>query len=125
MSREQNYFPPSGTKYKWSPKTLRHSPWYCSITDQHKTSKGLQYWPANVSATVWLKNGEYFYKVVVTKWDGKLKSQAIFLEKSTDALEACLKAEKIGDREIKKLFTKWVVEALKNKWRPPAQDTFT
>lgn len=112
MSREQDYFPPSGTKFTWGEKSLNYSPWRCNLIDQ-KYPK-LWTWPARIDLIVDLVNGKYKWTVEVTPFKG---GRYVIKGQSICALKACLAAEKAGEKELKKMFPKWVITALKNGWR--------
>lgn len=115
MSVNQNYFPPRGTRLKWGTKPLNHSPWYCNVKDQMFPNTA--HWTMNISCYVELHNDGFFhFRVEVCDWNFQRKT---FSGKSKDALSACLEAERVGLTKIKKLTPRWVLTALKNKWRPP------
>lgn len=107
MSREQDYFPPSGTKYKWQPKALQHSGWSV-VTWEH--------WPAAVRAYVDLIDGWYLWRVEVTDWRHK---RLVIKGQAKDDLLACLQAESICEAEKKRLWLPWMKKAVEAGWRPP------
>lgn len=119
MSFEQKYFPPNKTKWEWGAKQLTYSGWVCDLSCQKE--KGLWLWPLSVILYVDLVDGRFCWCVKVHTF----KRERYDIDGSCkDPLRACRTAEKIGERELKKLIPKWVRTALKNGWRSPAQTTF-
>lgn len=114
MSREQEYFPPQGTEFKWGSKPLNYSPWHCDIGSQMEPALSL--WPMRVTALVDLRDGSYVWRVAVTDFAYK---RSYLHGSDRDALAACLEAERAGKTKLQELLPSWVREALANKWRPP------
>lgn len=112
MSFELDYFPPKGTVYRWTPKALNYSPWFCDLGG----IKGLV-WPASVFLRVDLVDGDYKWMVEVCNWRSE-RTLAYGFERSP--LEACLEAERRGVEAVVDLTPAWVRTALENGWRPPA-----
>lgn len=116
--KELNYFPPKGTKYIWSCKALNYSWWRCDLSKQKAKSKDICfYFPMYIYLNVDLIDGNYIWKVEVRNWEYEVSYKSGV---TGSALEACLAAERYGECEFKKLTPNWIVNALKNKWRPPA-----
>lgn len=107
MSRELDYFPPQGTKYKWWNKPLQHLPWGASIWE---------HWPADIVAHVSKKNGVFIWWVDVCTFNFERKC---FKGTAKKALTACLAAEKRADKEKAKIWMPWMNDAVAAGWRPP------
>jgi hypothetical protein len=108
MSYELDYFPPkpfNGTG--WGSKSLNYSPWRKSLYYNS---------PANIDLEVDLIDGMYRWSVEITDWNYK---HTRYIGKAKTAVEACKKAEKIGNEQLKLLTPDWIKTALENKWRPP------
>lgn len=112
MSRELDYFPPKPYNgHGWCSKALNYSPWHKRSYDE---------WPASVTLTVDLIDGMYKWSVDVCSWESDCTR---FVGKARTAVEACRKAEEIGDLQKSFLTPNWILIALENKWRPPASET--
>lgn len=108
MSYELDYFPPKPfDKTGWGSKSLNYSPWYKRLYDE---------WPASVTLTVDLIDGVYKWSVDVCGWEFH---RIRFVGKASSAVEACRKAEEIGELQKSCLTPDWILTALENKWRPP------
>ncbi len=116
MSREQEYFPPSGTKWKWHHKSLNYSPWSCDLSDQREPEIKFRT-PLFVYLTVDKRNERWHWRVEVTDFANKRTNLA---GSSSDPFMACEAAELFGEQELDKLLPDWVRTALTNNWRPPA-----
>ena len=109
MSYELDYFPPEPfNKNGWGSKPLNYSPWRKYLYSES---------PARISLEVDLFEGVYHWSVEVTDWNYK---HTRYIGTTMTAVEACEKAEQIGNELLKLLTPNWVISALKNKWRPPA-----
>lgn len=109
MSQGQEYFPPGGTKYKWWPKPLNHSPWGMRMWD---------YWPASIKASVNKEeDGTFHWRVEVTDFRHR---RTHLTGKESEALSACLAAEKACEEQKALLWLPWMEEAVAAGWRPPA-----
>jgi hypothetical protein len=113
MSAKYNieYLPPKGTKYKWAPPSLKHSPIRCCVE--------CLTWPQALDLSVnKLEKG----------YQGFLDFDSInmtpMVSKKTriykTALSACRAIESMGDELLKADTQPWMKKALKLKWRPPA-----
>jgi hypothetical protein len=120
MSKELDYFPPNGTKWKWESKTLQHSPWICCLSTQRE--RKLFTWPLSIVAVVDLADGLYHWTVEVCDFRGDRSALFGF---SDDPLKACLDAEKFGELRMDDLLPDWARTALVNKWRPPVSTKWT
>lgn len=122
MSREQNFFPPAGSKWKWEPKALNYSPWFCCLSDQvfRKENPDSRFLPGRMSInlTVDLIEGEYKWVVSVFRWKPQSEPERIS-GKCKTALEAVLEAERVGEAIYQELMPDWVRTALTHGWRAP------
>jgi hypothetical protein len=115
MSFELDYFPPNGTKWKWSSKALNYSPWLCNLARQKEP--GLNLWPLDVMLIVDLVKDRWVWQVEVIDFQHQ---RAIIKGAENDPLKACFAAEIAGEGVLADLLPDWVRAALANKWRPPA-----
>jgi hypothetical protein len=107
------YTPPQGTKYKWGPPPLKHSPIYCIV-----------------ECLTWPQALDIFVDKFEQGYQGYLSFSSINLgpvvRKRTrfykKALSACRAIEKMGDELLKADIQPWMRKALKLKWRPPAMN---
>jgi hypothetical protein len=113
MSRQQDYFPPQGTKFK----ALNYSPWHCDLSQQKYAKLFLH--PLNVHLYVDYdeETGMFNWTADITDW---LYQRTYMRGVRGNALKACLEAERVGGIELEKHLPRWAKTALKNKWRPPA-----
>lgn len=116
MSAELDYFPPSGTKYAWFPKTLNYSPWACRLSDLLLPK---HHWPMSITLSVDLIDGLYHWRVAVRGWRSS-DGETVIRGATKEALDACLEAERVGVAQYEKLTPEWVLKALDEGWRPPA-----
>lgn len=109
MSQELDYFPPKPfNSTGWGSKSLNYSPWRKSLYYDS---------PANIDLEVDLFDGMYRWSVEVTDWNYK---HTRYVGKTKTAVEACQKAEDMGENLLHVLTPDWIKTALQNKWRPPA-----
>jgi len=109
MSKGLNYFPPNGTKYKWWNKSLNHSPWVVRV--------GGIYYTQYVICRVDLLSGKYFGYVKFYSISGRSFDKVTRSFKNP--LSALKASETIADKFLAKDTKPWMIEAIKNKWRPP------
>ena len=108
MSYELDYFPPKPfDKSGWSSKVLQYSPWRKSLYYNS---------PANIDLQVDLFDGMYKWSVEITDWNYK---HTRYVGKAKTAVEACKKAEQVGDEQLELLIPDWIKTALQHKWRSP------
>jgi hypothetical protein len=119
MSREQDYFPPQGTKFKWGNKELKHLWWNCNLSTQKEPKLFL--FPLNVHLAVDLRDGLFHWDVKVTDF---IHNHSAFSGTSKTAIGACCQAEDVGEAELAKHLPRWVKTALRNKWRSPCPPRF-
>lgn len=109
MSKMLEYFPPKPyCDTGWKHKSLNYNPWIKYLVDQH---------PCRITLYVDLDENGYYFTVDIYDWLGRLLRTPN--EYVTSDVEACAKAELLGEKWRQKLFPEWVKTALKNKWRPP------
>jgi len=116
VSYELEYFPPVGSKFKWTPKALNYSPWACDLS--HQIDSNL--WPLLVSATVDLLEGRYKWRVDIIDWHHRRSHRE---GECDSALAAILVAESTAESEFQRLMPDWVKTALANGWRPAGPKT--
>jgi len=115
MSREQPYFPPQGTAYRWESKALQYSPWVCLLSQQKEPDLWL--FPLDVTLRVSLDDGKWRWYANMTDFH-YVRTTLSGVE--PDSLTACLTAERFGLEWLADRLPDWVRTALANKWRPPA-----
>mgnify|MGYP001335384628 CR=1 FL=1 len=115
MSFELDYFPPSGTRWQWHPKTLNYSPWYCNFSKQREPELNL--WPMSINLQVDRKGEKWVWIVDVINFQHE---RSHVRGEAGTSLEACLAAEAAGQTLLNDLLPDWARTALENKWRPPA-----
>jgi hypothetical protein len=120
MSLAMDYFPPNGTRWRWSEKNLISSPWYCNLVMQWAGDEWPLWrplWsPMSVSLSVDLLDAEYVWEVKATDWVYKRSS---IRGKAATSLQACLDAEDVGERALREMTPEWVRKAVAAGWRPP------
>lgn len=114
MSREQDYFAPKGTKWKWGPKALQHYGWFCHLSEQREP--GLFLWPVSIQLRVDLDGGKFHWVAEVYDWR---HARRVVTGARKDALKACLAAEAAGEAALDELLPEWVRTALAHGWRSP------
>lgn len=108
MSYELDYFPPKPfNKNGWGSKSLNYSPWRRLLFYNS---------PASIDLQVDLFDGMYQWSVEVTDWNYK---HTRYVGKAKTAVEACQKAEQIGNEQLELLTPDWIKKALQHKWRSP------
>lgn len=119
MSYELEYFPPNGTRWKWTNKILQYSPWSCSLSWQWAGDRWPSWHPMSVRLIVDLIDGEYTWTVNTTDWAYKRNTHK---GKAATGLQACLDAEIVGERVLMEMTPEWVQNAIDAGWRPPYKD---
>jgi hypothetical protein len=123
MSFELDYFPPRKCgKYKWHHKTMSYGCWSCRISEQLKEAKVpniRDIFPLSISGKVDISEGRYWWRVTATDWEYRHSEAKGWAD---TAEEAICKAEEVGERYWDQLVEDWMVEALKNRWRPPCPE---
>lgn len=117
MSYDQEYSPPTGTKYQWHPKRLNYSPWVCDISNQAMPDAP---WPFRIAAFVEKSGKSYTMTLEVCDWAG---TRTTMRGRGRNAIDACLWAESLANEELERLTPKWIKEAIKNGWRTPWSST--
>lgn len=115
MSYELAYFPPKGTRWTWSSKSLNYSPWVCQLSSQKEPKLFLH--PLNIVLIVDKVDDNYTWYVEICDFMFK---RVVFKGTQKTPLKACRAAERIGERALKKLLPSWARTALQHKWRTPA-----
>lgn len=116
MSLAMNYFPPNGTRWRWSNKSLTTSPWFCNLSMQWAGDEWPRWSPMSVILSVDMLDAEYVWEVRVTDWVYRRSSSR---GKAATALQACLDAEDVGERALREMTPEWVRKAVAAGWRPP------
>lgn len=119
MSLAMNYFPPNGTRWRWSDKSLTTSPWFCNLSMQWAGDEWFRWIPMSVILSVDLLDAEYVWEVKATDWVYKRSS---IRGKAATSLQACLDAENVGERVLEEMTPEWVRKAVAAGWRPPLKE---
>lgn len=114
MSRELDYFPPRGTKYKWSEKSIQNSPWFLNLTNQYFND--LNIYPLKAIIRVYLRDDTYSANIEFEDFNYKRSEHTI---SAKNPLVVCLEAEDYCEKWIRHNVKDWMITALRNGWRPP------
>jgi hypothetical protein len=116
VSRHLGYFPPNGTRWQWTNKSLQTSPWTCALSRQWAGDNWVKWSPMSVDLSVDLIKDEYVWGVRICDWSHRHRGIS---GKAPVALEACLAAEDAGQRALSEMTPEWVRRAVAEGWRPP------
>lgn len=118
MSREQEYFPPSGSKYKWGSKALNYSPWICDLGAQMDPDIHYLIYPLDVRLYVDLVDGKFKWVAICVDWHGARSEKTGLAESGSSAIK---EAEAFGEEFYNSQMLPWIRTALQAGWRPPAR----
>lgn len=119
MSFSLNYLPPKCGKFEWGHKLMSYSCWSLRISDKLRELKIPEIRdidPMSISCSVDVSEGRYWWRVVAWDWGNRLSEVSGWANSSEEAIN---EAERVGELYWNQLVEGWMVEALRNGWRPP------